>query len=144
MCVKTLMEMFQGSWFFSYKSVQIHIALSSVFWYVMVLIPNVLNIIYSGKPMINWVQGAPGNKGQRRTKEAQYNHRHIVTNFRHFLQDSMADMCQNFHQNKSWQALPATVHCHCQPGCLPVADGHTMSNAPDLFWPPKLSGIGPG
>ena len=24
------------------------------------------------------------------------------------------------------------------------AGGHTMSNAPDLFWPPKLSGIGPG
>ena len=24
------------------------------------------------------------------------------------------------------------------------ADGHTMSNAPDLFPPPKLSGIEPG
>ena len=25
-----------------------------------------------------------------------------------------------------------------------VADGHTVSNAPDLFRPPKLSGTGPG
>jgi hypothetical protein len=25
-----------------------------------------------------------------------------------------------------------------------VADGHTKSNAPDLFRPPKLSGLGPG
>ena len=25
-----------------------------------------------------------------------------------------------------------------------VADGHTASNAPDLFRPPKLSGAGPG
>ena len=24
------------------------------------------------------------------------------------------------------------------------ADGHTVSNAPDLFRPPKLSGVGPG
>ena len=24
------------------------------------------------------------------------------------------------------------------------ADGHTKSNAPDLFRPPKLSGLGPG
>jgi hypothetical protein len=28
------------------------------------------------------------------------------------------------------------------PGVL--ADGHTVSNAPDLFRPPKLSGTGPG
>ena len=27
---------------------------------------------------------------------------------------------------------------------LAVADGHTASNAPDLFRPPKLSGAGPG
>ena len=26
----------------------------------------------------------------------------------------------------------------------PVADGHTASNTPDLFRPPKLSGAGPG
>ena len=26
----------------------------------------------------------------------------------------------------------------------PLADGHTVSNAPDLFRPPKLSGTGPG
>jgi hypothetical protein len=26
----------------------------------------------------------------------------------------------------------------------PHADGHTVSNAPDLFRPPKLSGTGPG
>jgi len=25
-----------------------------------------------------------------------------------------------------------------------LADGHTASNAPDLFRPPKLSGAGPG
>ena len=25
-----------------------------------------------------------------------------------------------------------------------LADGHTVSNAPDLFRPPKLSGTGPG
>jgi hypothetical protein len=25
-----------------------------------------------------------------------------------------------------------------------LADGHTTSNAPDLFRPPKLSGVGPG
>ena len=25
-----------------------------------------------------------------------------------------------------------------------TADGHTTSNAPDLFRPPKLSGVGPG
>ena len=28
--------------------------------------------------------------------------------------------------------------------CLFLADGHTTSNAPDLFRPPKLSGVGPG
>ena len=27
---------------------------------------------------------------------------------------------------------------------LVFADGHTASNAPDLFRPPKLSGAGPG
>ena len=27
---------------------------------------------------------------------------------------------------------------------LALADGHTASSAPDLFWPPKLSGAGPG
>ena len=27
---------------------------------------------------------------------------------------------------------------------LTFADGHTASNAPDLFRPPKLSGAGPG
>ena len=27
---------------------------------------------------------------------------------------------------------------------LTVADGHTASNTPDLFRPPKLSGAGPG
>ena len=31
-----------------------------------------------------------------------------------------------------------------KPGTLPFADGHTASNAPDLFRPPKLSGAGPG
>ena len=25
-----------------------------------------------------------------------------------------------------------------------IADGHTTSNAPDLFRPPELSGVGPG
>ena len=28
--------------------------------------------------------------------------------------------------------------------CINLADGHTASNAPDLFRPPKLSGAGPG
>ena len=27
---------------------------------------------------------------------------------------------------------------------MTFADGHTVSNAPDLFRPPKLSGTGPG
>ena len=27
---------------------------------------------------------------------------------------------------------------------IAIADGHTVSNAPDLFRPPKLSGTGPG
>ena len=30
------------------------------------------------------------------------------------------------------------------PGSTVLADGHTVSNAPDLFRPPKLSGTGPG
>ena len=32
---------------------------------------------------------------------------------------------------------------HCNNNTI-VADGHTASNAPDLFRPPKLSGAGPG
>ncbi len=31
-----------------------------------------------------------------------------------------------------------------QLGRMLLADGHTVSNAPDLFRPPKLSGTGPG
>ena len=30
------------------------------------------------------------------------------------------------------------------PNSISLADGHTASNAPDLFRPPKLSGAGPG
>ena len=32
----------------------------------------------------------------------------------------------------------------CSAGTNVLADGHTASNAPDLFRPPKLSGAGPG
>ena len=32
----------------------------------------------------------------------------------------------------------------CSAGTNVGADGHTASNAPDLFRPPKLSGAGPG
>ena len=40
------------------------------------------------------------------------------------------------------------VELHCTPVVknreIVFADGHTASNTPDLFWPPKLSGAGPG
>ena len=34
--------------------------------------------------------------------------------------------------------------CLCSSVALEFADGHTASNAPDLFRPPKLSSTGPG
>ena len=33
--------------------------------------------------------------------------------------------------------------CMARPSDTSFADGHTASNAPDLFRPPKLSGAGP-
>ena len=49
-------------------------------------------------------------------------------------------MCTNNQQ-------PSTCACPSQPwraANTVLADGHTASNAPDLFRPPKLSGAGPG
>ena len=40
-------------------------------------------------------------------------------------------------------ALAASHRLHFSCGLI-FADGHTTSNAPDLFRPPKLSGVGPG
>ena len=57
--------------------------------------------------------------------------------------------------------LPCALRAHCAHACSPcvllvhmlsanvaaimiIAGGHTASNAPDLFRPPKLSGAGPG
>ena len=43
-----------------------------------------------------------------------------------------------------WPAgRPAAIYTCCA-GANVHADGHTASNAPDLFRPPKLSGAGPG
>ena len=66
------------------------------------------------------------SKGKAGTR--QNNLRHIV--FVNVIYNSRGVYLQ---QNKSWQALPSTLHCLCQPGYLLPADGHTMSNAPDLF-----------
>jgi len=39
------------------------------------------------------------------------------------------------------EPIPSTP---CAGSYVTVADGHTVSNAPDLFRPPKVSGTGPG
>ena len=36
-------------------------------------------------------------------------------------------------QHNSWRPLLTRLHTGCQLSNLHVADGHTMSNAPDLF-----------
>jgi hypothetical protein len=71
------------------------------------------------------------------------------------------DQAAHFHKaEQSIAFLPTRqatceLHLHClvveQPALffdgwidIPFADGHTASNAPDLFRPPKLSGAGPG
>ena len=36
-------------------------------------------------------------------------------------------------QHNSWGGLLTKLHTACQLSNLHVADGHTMSNAPDLF-----------
>ena len=46
-----------------------------------------------------------------------------------------------------WRRMRITKphgHDHVGYDSLPFADGHTASNAPDLFRTPKLSGAGPG
>ena len=53
--------------------------------------------------------------------------------------------------NSTFALLPIALQCcdysphhHIVAATRILADGHTVSNAPDLFRPPKLSGTGPG
>ena len=48
-------------------------------------------------------------------------------------------------QRSTWSKLVLSSLCFClHQQSLSFADGHTVSNAPDLFRPPKLSSTGPG
>ena len=58
----------------------------------------------------------------------------------------------HYHQFPNWELGRASIACNLVlwamrswPRCADnFADGHTASNKPDLFRPPKLSGAGPG
>ena len=73
-------------------------------------------------------------KGRARSPRAHPRHRHAC----------MGLCCHwpsNSYNASCWacRGWPPTDAC-----ASIVADGHTVSNAPDLFRPPKLSGTGPG
>ena len=58
------------------------------------------------------------------------------------LADCARQLCHRYHEPCALLALSVFVPRRYALSLF--ADGHTVSNAPDLFRPPKLSGTGPG